>query len=74
MKAIKINNKGSHDIYFSVKLNGIGRQLTLQGNKKECIAKANAWLQWEVSRDTTVNGKWEETDYLTFHFRHKEVV
>ena len=51
MKAIKINNKGSHDIYFKIKINGMGRQLTLQGNKKECIAKANAWLQWEVSRD-----------------------
>lgn len=66
---IRINEKRSHDIYFTVDIDGMYGLLTLQGNKEECIAKANAWLQWEVSKRTTVQGEWEETDYLTFHWR-----
>lgn len=66
---IRINEKRSHDIYFTVDIDGMYGLLTLQGNKEECIEKANAWLQWEVSKSTTVQGEWEETDYLTFHWR-----
>ena len=45
---IRINEKLSHDIYFTVDVDGMYGLLTLQGNKEECIEKANAWLQWEV--------------------------
>tara|TARA_R100001510_G_C7482810_1_gene94063 strand:- start:132 stop:422 length:291 start_codon:yes stop_codon:yes gene_type:complete len=65
----RVNGKRSHAIYFSCKINGKSRQLTLQGDKQDCIAKANAWLQWEVSPFITIQGEWEETDYLTFNFR-----
>lgn len=70
-EAPRINNNISHDIYFTYKSadgNNL-KSLILQGDKDECIEKANAWLQWEVSPVTTIHGEWEETDYLTFHYR-----
>ena len=72
----QINNKRSHDIYFSYRQEGEKHgcnRLTLQGNVEECKDKATAWLQWEVSPSKTIEGEWEETDYLTFAFRHKTI-
>ena len=68
---IQVNNKISHNIYFSYRQEGVNscKTLTLQGDKEECKDKANAWLQWEVSPSKTIKGEWEETDYLTFFFR-----
>jgi len=68
-ETLKINNKRSHNIYFTYKKDNFYRSLTLQGNTKECKAKANAWLQWEVSPNRTIKGTWEKTDYLTYCFR-----
>ena len=73
MKAIKINNKLSHDIYFSVNINGMEQAINFAGQQRmHCEGKClvamggikRCYCQWQV----------EETDYLTFHFRHKEVV
>lgn len=66
---IQVNNKISHNIYFTYAKDGFYKSVTLQGDVKECKAKANAWLQWEVSPETTIKGTWEKTDYLTYWFR-----
>ena len=68
---INVNNKRSHNIYFTYRNNDCESSLTLQGDVKECKAKANAWLQWEVSPDRTIKGTWEKTDYLTYYFREE---
>jgi len=68
---INVNNKRSHNIYFTYRNNDCESCLTLQGDVKECKAKANAWLQWEVSPDRTIKGTWEKTDYLTYYFREE---
>ncbi len=70
---IKVNNKRSHNIYFNYRQDGAKfcNTLALQGDVEECKDKANAWLQWEVSPSKTVQGEWEETDFLTFRFRQK---